>query len=208
MSDRYRKNIEKISDMVNDNHQKKIVVGDHSVGHHPNDGHKVGDKWTDLDGVKWEQKEGYRVKVSSLPSKGLADKCPDCESFIIKAWDKDVYKVNGRCYYCQIDFEAGLDKTRKFVGQKEDILRQFTGKEGAQKWESLSEKEKESVLESVLEGKDKYVISKIENYMEGFKKEQKLWEKETKEGNKKLFDKSVANAMANDNVEMSIKKNT
>ena len=141
-----------------------------------------------------------------MPARGIADKCPDCESLIIKPWDKDVFKVNGRCYYCQIDFEAGLVKTRQLHGSKEDILRQFTGEEGVKKWESLSREEQQGVLDSVLDGKDKYVISKIENYIEGFKKEQKIWKKEMDE--EKIFDKSVANAMANDNVEMSIKKNT
>ena len=35
-------------------------------------------------------------------------KCSDCDSFIIKPWDKDVYKADGRCYYCQIEFEDNL----------------------------------------------------------------------------------------------------
>ena len=204
MSERYRKNIEKISDMVNDNHQKKIVVGDHSVK--STQTREIGERWTDSDGREWEQKDGFYASVSKMPARGVADKCPECESFIIKPWDKDVYKVNGRCYYCQIDFEAGITKTRKLEGSKEDILNQFVGKKGAKKWEGLSEKEKQSVLDSVLDGKDKYIISKIENYLEGYKEEQKIWKKEIDGENKTLFDKSVANAMANENVEMSIKK--
>ena len=204
MSDRYRKNIEKISDMVNDNHQKKIVVGDHSIK--GTQTREIGERWTDSDGKEWEQKDGFYVSVSKMPARGIADKCPDCESLIIKPWDKDVFKVNGRCYYCQIDFEAGLVKTRQLHGSKEDILHQFTGEEGVKKWESLSREEQQGVLDSVLDEKDKYAISKIESYIEGFKKEQKIWKKEIDE--EKIFDKSVANAMANDNVEMSIKKNT
>ena len=57
MSDRYRKNIEKISDMVNDNHQKKIVVGDHSVK--STQTREIGERWTDSDGREWEQKDGF-----------------------------------------------------------------------------------------------------------------------------------------------------
>ena len=38
--------------------------------------------------------------------------------------------------------------------------------------------------------------------------EKYIFEKHEFEKNEKIFDKSVANAMANSNVEMSIKKNT
>ena len=107
MSEQYRKNIEKISDMVNDNHQRKIVVGNHSIK--SSETRKVGDKWTDSDGVEWEQKEGYRSKVSKMPARGLFDAhCKDCESGLTKPWDLDVHKADGRCYYCQIEFEAEL----------------------------------------------------------------------------------------------------
>ena len=201
------KNTQKVQDMLDGNHKRKLQVGMHT----PEDVHsnrKVGDKWTDSDGVEWEQKQGYRSKVSKLAAKGLGDNCPDCKSLIVKKWDKDSYKWNGRCYYCQIDFEAGITKTRKLEGSKEDILNQFVGKKGAKKWKALSEKEKQSVLDSVLDGKDKYIISKIENYLEGYKEEQKIWKKEIDGENKTLFDKSVVNAMANENVEMSIKKHS
>tara|TARA_B100000287_G_C20353299_1_gene670746 strand:+ start:99 stop:620 length:522 start_codon:yes stop_codon:yes gene_type:complete len=106
MSERYEKNIKKIQDMVDGNHQRKIVVGDASVT--SNTTRKVGDTWTDSEGYEWEQKEGFKVKKSSLPSKGVAEECSDCKSFILTKWDKDSYKHNGRCYYCQGDFEAKL----------------------------------------------------------------------------------------------------
>ena len=45
--------------------------------------------------------------------------------------------------------------------------------------------------------------------MEALEKDMEQWVEEfTKMRKEKVFDKSVANAMANDNVEMSIKKNT
>ena len=200
MSDKYRKNIEKISDMVSGDYKGKIqsgYIGEKEVER------KVGDKWVDSDGVECEQRKGYKMKISKLQPRGIADTCSDCESFILKKWDKDVYKVNGRCYYCQIDFEAKFP--RKFVGVKENILNQFTGDEGAKKWEALSEEEKQGVIDLVLDGKDKYIIDKLENYLEGFEKEKEIMEKEMDE--EKVFDKSVANAIANSNVEMTINKN-
>ena len=51
----------------------------------------------------------------------------------------------------------------------------------------------------------------MENYVAGFKKEEEIWKKETEEGNEKLFDKSVANALANaeiDTTTVQLKKNT
>ena len=115
MSDRYRKNIEKVSSMVDDKHERKI-----QSGYMPTEEtHKVGDTWTDSDGKKWEQKNGYRVNITKLAKAGVADNCSDCGKFISKKWDKDVYFWNGRCYYCQIDFEAELKGTGKFDEWKE-----------------------------------------------------------------------------------------
>ena len=99
------KNIQKVQDMVDGNYKSKIQIGTHiEKDVHAN--RKVGDIWTDSDGDQWEQKEGYRSKVSTLAAKGLGDNCPDCKKLIVKGWDKDSYKWNKRCYYCQIDHEA------------------------------------------------------------------------------------------------------
>ena len=94
------KNIQRVKDMVEGNYKNKIQVGygDQEIEHH-----EIGDKWTDSDGIEWEQKSGYRMKLSNLPEKGIADKCNTCESFIFKAWDKDTYKADGRCYHCQLN---------------------------------------------------------------------------------------------------------
>ena len=54
------------------------------------------------------KKNGYRTNVTKLANKGIADNCSDCDSYLTKPWDKDSFKYNGRCYYCQINFEAEL----------------------------------------------------------------------------------------------------
>ena len=115
MSDRYRKNIKKISSMVDGDYKEKI-----QSGYTPTEEkHEIGDIWTDSDGKKWEQKNGYRANITKFANTGIAEQCSDCNSYIIKPWDKEIFKFNGRCYYCQIDFEAELKGTGKFDEWKE-----------------------------------------------------------------------------------------
>ena len=99
------KNIQKVKDMLDGNYKNKIQVG---YGDQEVERHEIGDKWTDSDGIEWEQKQGYRMKLSNLPKKGIADNCNTCESFILKSWDKDTYKADGRCYHCQLNYELDL----------------------------------------------------------------------------------------------------
>ena len=101
---KHSKNLQKVQDMLDGSHQSKIQVG-YSKSEQSR---KVGDIWTDSDGKEWEQKNGYRTNVTKLGSKGIADNCSDCGSYLTKLWDKDSFKYNGRCYHCQIDFEVNL----------------------------------------------------------------------------------------------------
>ena len=55
------KNVKKIQNMLMGNHESKVQVG---YGDQESDYHSVGDEWTDSDGYKWRQENGYRVKVS------------------------------------------------------------------------------------------------------------------------------------------------
>tara|TARA_Y100000034_G_C6745039_1_gene330828 strand:+ start:128 stop:649 length:522 start_codon:yes stop_codon:yes gene_type:complete len=169
------KNIEKVQEMVDGNYKRKIQVSMH--GEKTPD-RKVGDKWTDSDGVEWEQKKGYISKINKLPNVGLGDSCSDCKKLIIKKWDKDVYKWNQRCYYCQIDYEA-----------------QYSRPVGAQS--------KDTEHGQYLEGK--YENFK-ENYIKQFEEENKELIKEM-EKMENPFDTKVANALANGEVEVTINKN-
>ncbi len=192
------KNLQKVKEMLDGNYKNKI-----QVGHIPDNVHanrEIGDKWTDSDGVQWEQKNGYRSKINKLVSVGLGDQCSDCKKLIVKGWDKDSYKWNERCYYCQIDFEAQF--TRKTGGTELD---KFQSEEGRKKWDKLSKKEQKKLLDKSLDGHDRYIIERTKNYIEGWQKENEIFIKERDE--EKVFDKSVANALANGNVEMTINKN-
>ena len=163
------KNLQKVQDMLDGNYKNKIqsgYIGEKEVERN------IGDKWTDSDGIEWEQKNGYRMKVSKLPNVGIfKGTCKTCDKGILKPWDKDVYKADGRCYHCQLNYELDL----KFDAP----VRLFA-------YRRL---------------KDFQNMKSIEKDMEQWIQELDKLKKE------KIYDKSVANALANGEVEMSIHKN-
>ena len=169
------KNLAKVQSMLDGTYGRKIVVGDASVGREQT--RAIGDTWTDSDGYEWEQKNGYQVKKGgSMPAVGMFNhQCKDCKKNcspkIAKPWDRDTFKADGRCYYCQMDFEDNL----KF----DKPIRWFA-----------------------------YRRLKDLRNMDAIEKDMVQWVDEfTKMKNEKIFDESVANAMANDNVELTINKN-
>ena len=167
MAKKHSKNLQKVQNMLDDKHEGKIISGYLPT----EEKHEVGDIWTDSDGKTWEQKNGYRSNVTKLANKGFGDNCSSCESLILKPWDKDTYKADGRCYHCQLDFELDL----KFDSK----LRWFA-----------------------------YRRLKDFKNMKSIEKDMEQWvEERHKRLQENPFDKSVANAMANSNVEMTINKN-
>ena len=167
MAKKQSKNLQKVQDMLDGKSTRKI-----QSGYMPTEEtHKVGDIWTDSDGKKWEQKNGYRSNITKLANKGIADNCSDCDSYLTKPWDKDSFKYNGRCYYCQINFEAEL---------KSKPIRWFA-------WRRLKDFKNLKALEV----------------------EMNAWfEEREKRLQVNPFDMTVANALANGEVEMTINKNT
>ena len=104
------KNIRKIQQMITGEFNKKS-----QVGYTPNIvDRKVGDTWTDDEGIKWRQKKGYKIKISKLPSVGiLGEQCKDCKKSIPKKGvHRDTYNRMNRCYHCQINFEVDLQTKR------------------------------------------------------------------------------------------------
>jgi len=166
---KHSKNLQKVQDMLDGKSTRKI-----QSGYIPTEEtHKVGDTWTDSDGKKWEQKNGYRTNITKLATRGIVDhKCSVCEKYIVKPWDKEIFKFNDRCYYCQIDFEAELKGTGKYDEWKEEQDKRIK--------EDYIKKFEEDNAELVKE------LENLEN----------------------PFDMTVANALANGEVEMTINKNT
>ena len=103
---KHSKNLAKVQDMLDGTYGGKIQVG-YTEEVEPT--RKVGDIWTDSDGKKWEQKNGFRVNHTKLASTGIAEQCSDCEKFVSKKWDKDTHKADGRCYHCQLNYEMDLE---------------------------------------------------------------------------------------------------
>ena len=163
------KNLQKVQDMLDGNYKSKIQVGYSSQ----DEKREVGDKWTDSDGNEWEQRDGYRTKnTNNVRHHSWDNKCSGCKKLILKKWDKDTYKADGRCYHCQLNYEMDL--------QFDSKLRWFA-----------------------------YRRLKDFKNMKSIEEEMRQWVDEMTEQRKKNpFDKTVANALANGEVEMSIKKNT
>ena len=178
MSKKHSKNLQKVQDMLDGKGTGKI-----QSGYTPTEEkHEVGDRWFDSDGKEWEQKNGYRVNITKLANAGIAEQCSDCKKYITKGWDKDSYKWNGRCYYCQIDYESQFSKNTNFSKNINNKL-----------------------------GYDKYLEKRgkkfTEDWIKKFEEENKELVKEI-ENLENPFDTKIANALSNANVTMEINKNT
>ena len=173
------KNIQKVQDMLDGKGMGKIQVGYGDNDIHAN--RELGERYFDHDGKEWEKTNYGRTSVNKLANVGLGDNCSDCKKLILKKWDKDVYKWNKRCYYCQIDYEAKFPRNVQGADHVNDGMDNHT----------------------------KFVIKKSEKYIEGWMKENEIFKKEMKE--EKVLDKSVANALANNEIDttnVKLKNNT
>lgn len=168
------KNLAKVQSMLDGTYGRKIVVGDASVGREQ--ARAIGDTWTDSEGYEWEQKDGYQIKKGgSMPAVGMFNhQCKDCgkncSPKMAKPWDRDCWKADGRCYYCQMDYEIDL---------KSKPIRWFAYRR----------------LKDLIN-------------MKSLEKDMEQWVEELTEQRKQNpFDETIANALANGEVEMTINKN-
>jgi hypothetical protein len=171
MARKHSKNLQKVQDMLDGKGTGKIQVGYNTV-----DGvKKIGDKWVDADGIPWEQKDGYRVKgrlaTSDTTHHSWDKKCSDCEDLILKPWDKDTYKADGRCYHCQLNYE--IDLNTKPI-----------------KWFAYRRLKELQNMDSIEKDMEQLIVERHKMLQQN------------------PFDKTVANALANGEVQMTINKNT
>ena len=163
------KNLQRVQDMLDGNYKNKVQVG---YGDQEIERHEIGDKWTDSDGIEWEQKKGYRVKINKLDNVGIfKGTCKTCDKGILKSWDKDTHKADGRCYHCQLNYEMDLkfDKPIRWFAYRR--LKDFQN------------------MNSIEQDMEQWIDEKQELLKDN------------------PFDKTIANAMANSEVEMTINKN-
>ena len=167
------KNLAKVQSMLDGTYGGKIQSGYSPTEEVRN----VGDKWTDSEGYEWEQKEGFRVKSGgNMIARGMFNhQCKDCgkncSPKMAKPWDRDCFKADGRCYYCQMEYEIDLKADKP--------IRWFA-----------------------------YRRLKDLRNMEALENDMIQWVDEMeKTQQKNPFDETVANALANGEVEMTINKN-
>jgi len=148
------KNIRKIQQMLVGEYGKKT-----QVGYTPEIvDRKVGDVWTDDEGVKWEQRKGYKIKISGLPGVGfLGDQCSDCKKGIQKKGvHRDTYNRMGRCYHCQLNFEVDL-KTKK-IGQSGNKWQFWVKLQQLKRWTDM-DKEAEDIINEMAEEQSPFDLS-------------------------------------------------
>ena len=175
-SEKYEKNLAKVQSYLDGNYGRKIQVG--HIPENVHEGRKVGDKWTDSDGVEWEQRDGYRSKVSKVNVGMFSKQCGDCSKPCTKSFDMDTYNRMNRCYKCQTTFELDLKyESKNRIGKSGNKWQFWVKLQQLKRWDAI-DKEVEQLV--------------IDNY---------------EQNKKNPFDKSIVNAMANANISMEIKKN-
>tara|TARA_B100000902_G_scaffold138748_1_gene136893 strand:- start:63 stop:590 length:528 start_codon:yes stop_codon:yes gene_type:complete len=158
------KNIKKIQDMLTGDYQSKIQVGygDQSSKHHA-----VGDKWTDSDGVEWEQKNGFYTKVNKLPAVGIFSKnCKECGKNCSKTNGDirhfDTWKRMERCFHCQINFESDLKAMK--IGENGNKWIFWVKLQMLKRWETIDQEVQHLVFEnSDVKVNDKALMNALAN---------------------------------------------
>tara|TARA_B100001564_G_C20496843_1_gene604337 strand:+ start:325 stop:873 length:549 start_codon:yes stop_codon:yes gene_type:complete len=150
------------------------------VGYGKTEKHRsIGDTWTDSEGYEWEQKDGYQVKKGNTPAVGMFhQQCKDCDTNCsTEKRHKHTWVRYKRCYHCQMNFEIDL-KTKR-IGNSSNKWVFWVRLQNLKNMDAI-----EQEMVQWLEEKNK-----IENLED------------------KPFDMSVANALANSNVDTSMKVN-
>ena len=165
------KNLAKVQSMLDGTYGGKIQSGYSPTEEVRN----VGGKWTDSEGYEWEQKDGFRVKNSVMPAVGLFNhQCKDCgkncSPKMAKPWDKDVFKADGRCYYCQLDYEIDLkaDKPIRWFAYRrlKDLQNMKAIEKEMEQWVDEISKEKEQnpfdmkVANAIANGEVEFTVNK------------------------------------------------
>tara|TARA_Y100000034_G_C6609177_1_gene265235 strand:+ start:121 stop:540 length:420 start_codon:yes stop_codon:yes gene_type:complete len=122
----------------------------------------IGEIWTDVNGVRWKQKDGYAEKIIKNPGVGF-DKCSDCGKLIVGILNKNTFIRMGRCYHCQLNFEVDL--------KEKGVWKEWVAEQENKRWKS--------------------VMDEVKSFI----------------GVDNPFDKTVANALANENLKSAAENN-
>ena len=109
-------NIRAIRQMLDGTHktQTKQTIG-FAGGKGIEQKREVGETWTDVHGVEWEQRNGFKIQKGKLDElrEMLAKTkmpaiCPKCSQAMTKRLDKKFWALEKHCFDCQVEFEHNL----------------------------------------------------------------------------------------------------
>lgn len=155
------RNIEAIQKMLDGTHhtQTKKSISTYAV---KKDDTKraVGERWTDANGVVWEQREGFRIQGVDRAERMAeirqylqgATVCPECNTKMTHRNDKKYYNIHKKCMECSVKMETQMriDGTWKDYERKKVL-------ENVKAWLRDAEVEMEIVKREIA--KDSYVNS-------------------------------------------------
>lgn len=145
-------NAESLKQMLEGKHssQNKVQV---AIGtYNPTITRKVGDTWTDSDGILWEQKEGYAARVESEWRKEVREQlntfpnCPKetCTCISPTRLDNKMRIYHRMCFDCVIEMEHKL----RIQGKYEDYEKEKI-KQNALAWLKEAEADKNAIIEEM-----------------------------------------------------------
>ena len=165
------KNIKAVQEMLGGEHKtqtKKTVSFDKKEVVR----REVGDTWTDDKGQKWEQRNGYKVKVGKLSELREELKkfpnCKDgCESYLDPGQaDLKMKAIHGMCLNCVVEMEHEL----QLKGEYEEYERKKL-LSNAEAWLKQAEVEKE-ILKNTLKASFVNEDGSIEEWGEAISEEE------------------------------------
>ena len=110
-----------------------------------------------------------------MPSVGMfAHQCKDCKKNcspkMAKPWDRDCFKADGRCYYCQMNYELDLqfDKPIRWFAYRrlKDLQNMKAIEKEMEQWVDEISKEKEQnpfdmkVANAIANGEVEFTVNK------------------------------------------------
>ena len=146
------RNIEAIRKMLDGTHktQSRKTVSFSDVQMTTDETRKVGDTWTDDNGVEWEQRNGFKIKKGKLDElrsliavNSMPKDCPKCGKEMKHRNDIKFWKLEKHCFDCQVAFEHNLRIEGKFDAyQKQKVY------ENAMAWLKDAEQEAKELVEA------------------------------------------------------------